>query len=409
MQKENIVPSWHEKLRNILQIADLVKFAKAEPPDDLNERAMNDAVAFIEGEKQSRFIIPEDIDLETNKIWLLGIAALNNPFNYEFAHPWFFALLALMPLLGIWYYFNYRKRYPELRMPHMDVLKGVTSWRGRFRILLHLFRGIAFVLLVVALARPQRTLEEVQRSGEGIDIFLAIDLSSSMLAQDFKPNRLEVSKREATEFIDRREFDRIGLAVFAGEAFAQCPLTTDHRIVKKFIDELEAGTLQDGTAIGMGLAAAVNRLKDSDSESKIIVLLTDGMNNAGYIQPNMASNLAQEFGIRVYTIGVGTTGEAYAPTSRNRRGGYNFGMVPVEIDERLLNEIAVKTGGRYFRATNAQSLENIYKLIDKLEKTEIEVDSVLEISEEFHHFVRLALILLLLEVVLRYTLFREIP
>lgn len=329
--------------------------------------------------------------------------------NIEFATPAAFLLLLLMPVIGVWYYYNYRRRYPELRMPDLRAVQGVTSWRGKFRIVLHILRAISFVALVFALARPQLVLEEVKRNGEGIDIFLAIDLSSSMLAQDFKPNRLEVSKREATEFVSRREFDRIGLATFAGEAFAQCPLTTDHDVVKDFISKLQCGTLDDGTAIGMGLASAVNRLKESVAESKVIILLTDGMNNAGYIQPDMASNLAKEFGIRVYTIGVGTRGQAYAPVSRNRRGEFIFRLSPVEIDEELLRTIASDTGGRYFRATDAQSLENIYKTIDKLEKSEIEIDPIVKTSEEFHRFAMLALVLLVIEFLLRYTLFRTLP
>lgn len=329
--------------------------------------------------------------------------------NIQFANPEVFLLLLLMPFIGVWYYYNYRRRYPELRMPDLRAVQGIRSWRGKSRIILHFLRAISFVAIVIALARPQVVLEEVKRTGEGIDIFLAIDLSSSMLAKDFKPNRLEVSKREAIEFVDRREFDRIGLASFAGEAFAQCPLTTDHRVVKDFISKLECGTLDDGTAIGMGLAAAVNRLKESESKSKVIILLTDGMNNAGYIQPNMAANLANEFNITVYTIGVGTRGNAYAPVSRDRRGEYIFRLAPVEIDEVLLREIAEMTGGRYFRATDAQSLEEIYKTIDSLEKSEIDIDPIVKTSEHFHRFAFWALVLLVIELFLRYTVFRSLP
>lgn len=329
--------------------------------------------------------------------------------NIVFANPAAFFLLLLMPIIGVWYYYNYRKRYPELTMPDLSAVQGITSWRGKFRIVLHILRAISFVLLVFALARPQLVIEEVKQSGDGIDIFLAIDLSSSMLAQDFKPNRLEVSKREAIEFIDRRKFDRIGLATFAGEAFAQVPLTTDHKIVKDFISKLECGILDDGTAIGMGLASAVNRLKESKVKSKVIILLTDGMNNAGYIQPDMAVNLAKEFGIKVYTIGVGTRGQAYAPVSRDRRGSFIFRLTPVEIDEDLLRDIANQTGGRYFRATDAQSLENIYKTIDNLEKSKIEIDPIVKTSEQFHYFALFALLFLVVEFLLRYTLFRTLP
>ena len=329
--------------------------------------------------------------------------------NINFVNPEFLFLLLLLPIVGVWYYYTYRDRYASIRMSSLKSLEGVESIRGRLRALLPVLRALAFVALVVALARPQETLKEEEITAEGIDIVLVMDLSSSMLAQDFKPDRLEVSKRVAAEFVDKREFDRIGLAVFAGEAFTQCPLTTDHRVVKEFLASLKCGILEDGTAIGMGLATAVNRLKDSEAESKVVILLTDGVNNAGYVKPITAAEIAREFEVKVYTIGVGSTGDALTPVSRRSDGRYIFGLARVEIDENLLKQIADMTGGKYFRATSAEGLEQIYAEIDQLEKTEIEVTSIKRYSEEFRRFAFLGLLFLGLEILLRYTLLRTIP
>lgn len=294
----------------------------------------------------------------------------------------------------------------------MSSLKSVensTSWKGRLRALLPILRILAFIALVVALARPRELFQEEEVKAEGIDIMLVMDLSSSMLARDFEPDRLEVCKRVATEFIDKREYDRVGLSVFAGEAFTQCPLTTDHRVVKDFLANLECGLLEDGTAIGMGLATAVNRLKDSESKSKIVILLTDGVNNAGYVQPETAAEIAREFEIKTYTIGVGTNGDALTPVNRRSDGQYMFGLARVEIDEGLLEQIAEMTGGKYYRALSEQGLEDIYDEIDRLEKTEIEVTVFKRYQELFHVFVWIAMLILVLEVLLRYTIFRAIP
>ncbi len=329
--------------------------------------------------------------------------------NIQFVNPELLLLLLLLPVLGLWYYYRHRDRYATLRMPSLEGLGEGRSLRGRLRGVLPLLRALAFTGLVIALARPQEVMQEEEVKAEGIDIFLAMDLSSSMLAQDFTPDRLEVSKRVAAQFVDKRAYDRIGLAVFAGEAFTQCPLTTDHRIVKEFLSNLECGILEDGTAIGMGLATAVNRLKDSDSRSKVVILLTDGVNNAGYVKPLTAAEIAKEFGIRVYTIGVGSTGDALTPVSRRSDGRYIFGLARVEIDEDLLRQIAEMTRGTYFRATSAESLEQIYDEIDQLEKTEIDVTVIKRYGEEFHRFALLALILVVLELLLRYTVFRTIP
>lgn len=294
-------------------------------------------------------------------------------------------------------------------MPNPGAISSVGNWRGKLRGILPVLRALAFIALVIALARPQLTLKEEEIKAEGIDIALVMDLSSSMLAQDFKPDRLEVSKRVAAEFVDKREFDRISLAVFAGEAFTQCPLTTDHRILKEFLANLKCGILEDGTAIGMGLATAINRLKDSEAKSKVVILLTDGDNNAGYIKPITAAEIAREFDVKVYTIGVGSRGQAYTPVSRRSDGEYIFGLANVQIDESLLIKIAEMTGGKYFRATTETSLEKIYEEIDALEKTEIEVTSIKRYSEEFHRFALFGMLMLLFEILLRYTVFRTIP
>lgn len=285
----------------------------------------------------------------------------------------------------------------------------MKSWKADLQKLLPLLRALAFIALVVAMARPQLTLKKEDIKAEGIDIFLAIDLSSSMLAQDFQPDRLEVCKRVAAEFVEKRQYDRIGLAVFSGEAFTQCPLTTDHRVLTDFIEGLRCGILEDGTAIGMGLATAVNRIKDSPSKSKVVILLTDGVNNAGYVKPLTAAEIAKEFGVKVYTIGVGQEGTAVSPISRRIDGSYVMGMARVEIDEELLKQISDMTGGKYFRATTARSLERIYDEIDRLEKTEIEVTSVKRYSEEFYRFVWVGICLILIELFLRYTILRSIP
>ncbi len=329
--------------------------------------------------------------------------------NFSFQHPWFFLFLLLLPLVVWLRKWRGAQQEATVTMPTLEVAAGLKSWKVDFQKLLPLLRFLAFLALVVALARPQRTLKEESIKADGIDIFLAIDLSSSMLAQDFDPDRLEVCKRVAVEFVEKRQYDRIGLAVFSGEAFTQCPLTTDHRVLTDFIEGLRCGILEDGTAIGMGLATAVNRIKDSPGKSKVIILLTDGVNNAGYVKPLTAAEIAKEFGVKVYTIGVGQEGTAVSPISRRSDGSFVMGMAKVEIDEELLKQISEMTGGKYFRATTARSLEKIYDEIDRLEKTEIEVTSVKRYSEEFYRFVWLALFFLVLEMLLRYTVLRAIP
>ncbi|MEM1326692.1 MAG: VWA domain-containing protein [Bacteroidota bacterium] len=327
----------------------------------------------------------------------------------QFVHPAFFLLLLLLPIIAWQLWRNRQRREVRLKMSSLAALSDVVSWRGRLRVVLPILRALAFISLIVALARPQTMLEEREVKAEGIDIVLVMDLSSSMLAQDFKPDRLEVSKSVASEFVSKREYDRIGLVAFAGEAFTQSPLTSEHGIIQVSLSELECGILEDGTAIGMGLSTAINRLKESDAKSKVVILLTDGDNNAGYIKPITAAEIAQEFGVKVYTIGVGTVGNAYAPVGRLPGNRYRFGLVTVKIDEVLLRQISEMTGGQYFRATDNESLQRIYNEIDQLEKTEIETTVIKNYSDKFHIFVLLALCFITLETLLRYTVLRVIP
>ena len=329
--------------------------------------------------------------------------------NLEFEHPWFFLLMLIIPLM-IWYYLrNFRDADANITLPNVHTLQGTGNFKALLYKWLPLLRWLAVAAFIAALAKPQLVLKEEEVKAEGIDIMLVMDLSSSMLARDFNPDRLSVSKLVAKQFVDKRQYDRLGLAVFAGESFTQCPLTTDHRILKEFLDQLQCGLLEDGTAIGMGLAAAVNRLKDSEAKSKVVILLTDGVNNAGYIKPMQAAEIAEQIDVKVYTIGVGTMGTAIAPTQRRSDGTYVFGRSRVEIDEALLREIATLTGGRYYRATTQTALQEIYAQIDQLEKTEIEVNVFKRYSDEFRKFLLLGLILLGIEWVMRYLVFRVVP
>lgn len=329
--------------------------------------------------------------------------------NIDFVNPEALILLLLIPLAAFWYWYKLRKQQSHITISTTGPLAGNNSLRSRFYPFLPILRALAFAAMVLALARPQLALKEEDIKAEGIDIILVMDISSSMLAQDFQPDRLQVSKEVAKEFIDKREYDRIGLVVFAGESFTQCPLTTDHRVVKEFLDGLQCGMLEDGTAIGMGLASAVNRMKDSEAKSKVVILLTDGVNNSGYIKPITSAEIAQELATKVYTIGVGTRGQALSPVSRRSDGRYIFGMANVEIDERLLNQIAEMTGGQYYRATDKESLESIYAEIDRLEKTEMDITTFKRYSEEFRQFLIFGLILLLLEMILRMSVFKTLP
>lgn len=328
--------------------------------------------------------------------------------NIEFQDPNAFWLLLIIPLM-IWWQLK-KHRSVLLKFSNLSQIQSLRSWKGLLaEYLPPILRILATVFIIIALARPQLSLKEEKVNAEGIDIFLVMDLSSSMLAKDFQPDRLEVSKEVAGEFVDRRTHDRIGLVVFSGEAYTQSPLTTDHLILKDLLGELKCGILQDGTAIGMGLATAVNRIKDSEAKSKVIILLTDGENNAGYIQPKTAAEIAKEFDTKVYTIGVGSTGDALAPVRQRADGQFIFGLTRVQIDEALLKEIAKMTGGKYFRATSKEALQRIYNEIDQLEKTEIEVTAFQRYSEEFSVFVAFAFLLLMIEYLLKTTLLRKFP
>ena len=329
--------------------------------------------------------------------------------RFIFEDPQFFWLLLLLPLALGWYVWKRHRQTAELRISSIKGFEAKPGLLGRFRPILFVLRLLVLALVITALARP-RTVDVSSRTSSnfGIDIAMAIDISASMLARDLDPNRLEATKAVAADFVKNRPADRIGLVVYAGESFTQTPITSDKSIVLSALEDIEYNNmLENGTAIGMGLATAVNRLKDSEAESKVIILLTDGMNNAGFIDPKIASELAVEFGIKVYTIGVGSNGTALSPISILPNGNFQYGRVPVEIDEALLKEISEVTGGKYFRATNNQSLEEIYAEIDELEKTEIEEFRFYNYEEKFRPLILLAGFLLLIEVLLRFTIFRS--
>ena len=318
-------------------------------------------------------------------------------------------MLGLIPLIT-WYREQQKKKISSAALDMPVTLEKVPlTWRIRLYRWIEPMFWLAAGLIIIAMARPQSENSEEVIKGEGIDIFLVMDLSSSMLARDFDPDRLTVSKRVATDFISHRTYDGIGLVVFAGESYTQCPLTHDHDVVIDYLQSLECGQLEDGTAIGMGLAAAVNRLKDSKAKSKVVVLLTDGVNNAGYIRPATASDIAKEFGIKVYTIGIGSYGQALSPVRRRANGEYMFGLTNVEIDEDLLKSIADETGGKYYRAASAASLQQTYDDIDKLEKTEVEVTAYKHYHELYYIPLTLGLLLLGLLLVMRSTVLRTLP
>ncbi len=328
--------------------------------------------------------------------------------NITFASPYFFYLLILIPVFIYWYWKHNRKQYVELQVSTLESFEfAPRSWRQRFRHLLFVFRMLTFILLVIALARPQSSTRSEKVTTEGIDIIISTDISGSMLAEDLRPNRIEAAKQVAFDFIDGRENDRIGIVIFAGESFTQCPLTTDRAVVKNLLKDVKSGIIEDGTAIGMGLATSVSRLKDSKAKSKVIILLTDGINNRGFIDPITASQIAQSFGIRVYTIGVGTIG--LAPYPVQTPFGTQYQNVPVQIDEELMKKIAETTGGKYFRATDNKKLKAIFQEIDKLEKTKIEVTEFRRKSEQFTLAALFAGLFLLLELLFRYTIFRTNP
>lgn len=334
---------------------------------------------------------------------------MKNWSNFEFLNPEFIWLLVLIPLLGLWYFFVRKKDAAILTVPSIKGFKTKSSFLAKLKPLLYFIRLLALAAIIVALARPRNvSVSKRTKSNKGIDIVMAIDVSASMLARDLRPNRLEALKKVAITFVNKRPNDRIGIVVYAGESFTQTPITSDKGIVKRTIDGLQWGQLDGGTAIAMGLGSGVNRLKESKAKSKIIILLTDGVNNSGNIDPRTATVLAQELGIKVYTIGIGTNGMADFPWAKDpRTGQLQFRKQQVEIDEALLKEIASETNGKYFRATDNKSLAQIYDEIDKLEKTKIEEFKYYNYQEMYRDLVFLALGLLLLEFLLRNTLFKS--
>ena len=326
-----------------------------------------------------------------------------------FANPDYLWLFTMIPLLVVWHVFTRKKSQAVLKISSLEGLRSKSGFLSRLQPLLFVLRILSLVLIVMALARPQ-TMDVSTRTktNKGIDIVMAIDISSSMLAQDLKPNRLTALKRVAASFVDDRVSDRIGLVIYAGESYTKTPITSDRAIVKNALSKIQfEGLIDDGTAIGMGLATAVNRLKDSRAKSKVIILLTDGVNNSGFIDPKIASELAVEYEIKTYTIGLGSNGTARAPVGLLPNGKFQYGLTKVEIDEELLKNIAINTGGLYFRATNNKKLEEIYNEINKLEKTEIEEFKYYNYEEKFRPLILLALTLLIIEWLMRNTLFRS--
>jgi len=328
--------------------------------------------------------------------------------NITFAKPeLFYLLLGLIPMI-VWYVLRQKKSKASIQISTIASLKNTPmTWKHALRHLAFVLQIAVLSLLVVCLARPQSSNSWQNQTVEGIDIMIALDMSSSMLARDFQPDRLGAAKSVATEFISGRLYDRIGLVVFSAESFTQCPLTTDRAVLINLFQNLQPGLLEDGTAIGLGLANAVSRLKDSEAKSRVIILLTDGENNRGEIAPITAAEIAKTFGIRVYTIGVGTVGTAPYPVQTPF--GVQMRDIEVKIDEKTLQDIASITDGRYFRATNNKTLIEVYKEIDRLERSKIENKEFSNKNEEYHRYAIGALILSLLALILQYVVFRHIP
>lgn len=325
----------------------------------------------------------------------------------SFAAPELLWLGLLLPVMIFWYVKNSNHQQAGLKVSSLKSFQGISSWKNLFRHTPFVCRLLAVALIIVAIARPQTKNDEQQAEGEGVDIVLCIDVSGSMTAQDFTPNRMEAAKAVAESFVDKRLTDRIGIVIFSGESFTQCPLTTDKAVLKSAIENIRNGLLEDGTAIGDGLSTSIDRLRSSKSKSKVVILLTDGENNGGLIGPNNAKEIAKAFGVRVYTIGVGTDG--YAPFPIKTDLGVIIQQQKVTIDEKLLKEIAGETGGKYFRAKDNAGLENIYGEIDHLEKSKVEISTITRYTEKFFPYAMIALGLLLLEIVLRFTVFKKFP
>lgn len=326
----------------------------------------------------------------------------------HFAHPAFLWLLILVPAYAAYYILYGRKRNTSFRFSGLEAFRFYRpTLRQKLVHLPVILRCVAYSAVIIALARPQSSSRSQSVTTEGIDIVLGLDISPSMLAEDLRPNRIEAAKKVALEFIESRPDDRIGLVVFSGESFTQCPITSDHSVLKNLIGNLESGMLADGTAIGEGLATAVNRIRQSKAKSKVIILLTDGVNNVGAIAPQTAGEIAKTFGIRVYTIGVGSMG--VAPYPFKTPFGIQYQNMEVQIDEPVLKSIAAETGGKYFRATSTARLREVYADIDKMEKTKVDVMEFRRRSEEFYPLALIALVLLGLELLLRQTYLRTLP
>jgi Ca-activated chloride channel family protein len=327
--------------------------------------------------------------------------------NITFGQPLFFILFAIIPFLIFWKIAKGKKQTAAMSISTTRGLSKTRSWKNTFQNLPFVLRLLALSGIIIALARPQIKFQEQQSEGEGVDIILCIDVSGSMTAQDFTPNRMEAAKKVAEDFVSSRPNDRIGIVIFSGESFTQCPLTTDHYVLISQIEQIRNGLLEDGTAIGSGLATSVDRLRNSKAKSKVIILLTDGINNGGLIDPATAKEIAKSFRVKVYTIGVGT--EGYAPTPVSTPMGIVMQNEKVAIDEKLLKNIADETGGKYFRATDNKSLQNIYTEIEQLEKSKVEITTFHRFTEKFYPFIFAAMALLLLEIILRFTLFKKFP
>ena len=327
----------------------------------------------------------------------------------EFLNPEYFILLAVIPFIILWYYLNRSKLNNSIKFSDSSAFENSGNFYSNFKLLLKVFRMISFALIITALARPQIIDTSTRvKTNSGIDIIMAIDVSASMLAKDLKPNRLDALKNVADEFIKNRVSDRIGLVEYAGESYTKTPLTTDKSIILKSLREIKYNNIiEGGTAIGMGLATSVNRIKDSKSKSKIIILLTDGVNNAGFIDPLTAAELAKEYDIKIYSIGLGTNGLALSPVGINARGKLNYANIQVEIDEELLTQISEMSGGKYFRATDNSKLKEIYNEIDKLEKTEIEEFKYYSVDEKFRVFLIPAIILIVFELLMKFTILKS--
>ena len=329
--------------------------------------------------------------------------------NFEFVNPELFWILLLFPFLFLWFFFKKNQQTAVLKISSLKGFDTSKNWLAKLRPILFVIRLVVLSLIITAMARP-RTVDESTRikTTKGIDIVIAIDVSASMLARDLKPNRLEALKKVASRFIQARPNDRLGLVEYAGESYTKTPLTSDKNIVLSSLKSIKYNTtITGGTAIGMGLATSVNRLKESRAKGKVIILLTDGVNNSGFIDPKIASELAVEFGIKVYTIGLGSNGMALSPIGILPDGSFQYGNIQVEIDEELLNQIAETTGGKYFRATSNTKLEEIYAEINKLEKTEIEETKYKSYNELFRPLILAAFGLLLFELLLRYTVYKS--